>query len=32
MLLLLAAVTAERYYEHVGFEFVRNGWMIPRKI
>ncbi len=32
MLLLLAAVTAEGYYEHVGFEFVKNGWMIPRRV
>lgn len=32
MLLLLAAVTAEGYYEHVGFEYVKNGWMIPRKV
>lgn len=31
MLLLLAAVTAEGYYERVGFVQVKNGWMISRK-
>ncbi|MEW6051816.1 MAG: GNAT family N-acetyltransferase [Candidatus Zixiibacteriota bacterium] len=31
MILLLAALTAEGYYEHIGFEYVKNGWIIPRK-
>lgn len=31
MLLLLEAPMAKGYYEHVGFEKVENGWMLPRK-
>jgi N-acetylglutamate synthase-like GNAT family acetyltransferase len=30
MLLLLAALTAEGYYQHIGFEAVTNGWIIKR--
>jgi GNAT superfamily N-acetyltransferase len=32
MLLLLSAPEAMEYYPKVGFEFVRNGWMIQRRI
>ena len=31
MLLLLEAPTAKGYYEHIGFQRVDNGWLLPRK-
>ena len=31
MILLLAAATAKDYYGHIGFDYVENGWMLPKK-